>query len=482
VARLPEGPRRLSTGLRISILVAATLSVSHAVALLLYLAAGAGDLSRAREQHVADQLVTLTRLLEALPTSERIDTAHKLSDYSLQISIDDHPRLVRNDAWSADAVEMRELLGFAIGAEMNQSVLADYRQVTGNDLGAVELEDLPDREIFASRIRELFRFREDLLVSIRLENGDWLNVLAPSTSLAGAVDPALVLGVALIALLATLLLSWRVAKPFRSLSRTAEHVERLGPQPGRSPLAEEGPFELRRLLQAFNALQNRLQTLLDERSLMISAATRDLPAPLGRMRLRAQDVANERLRQQMLGDIDDMEAMVQALADRAGQHLAEQPRFRVDLARMLEELAEEFQLPPPVLRLRGVPEFTFECVPVALRQAFAHVVSNAVTYGRTALISLELLPDSVLVLVDDEGPGLAETEREKVFLPFYRLEPAQARNPGGIGLGLSAAREIIRAHGGDIELLPRSEGQGTCARVSLPLTGAHSHEMLQHRR
>jgi len=459
VARLPEGPRRLSTGLRISILVAATLSVSHAVALLLYLAAGAGDLSRAREQHVADQLVTLTRLLEALPTSERIDTAHKLSDYSLQISIDDHPRLVRNDAWSADAVEMRELLGFAIGAEMNQSVLADYRQVTGNDLGAVELEDLPDREIFASRIRELFRFREDLLVSIRLENGDWLNVLAPSTSLAGAVDPALVLGVALIALLATLLLSWRVAKPFRSLSRTAEHVERLGPQPGRSPLAEEGPFELRRLLQAFNALQNRLQTLLDERSLMISAATRDLPAPLGRMRLRAQ-----------------------ALADRAGQHLAEQPRFRVDLARMLEELAEEFQLPPPVLRLRGVPEFTFECVPVALRQAFAHVVSNAVTYGRTALISLELLPDSVLVLVDDEGPGLAETEREKVFLPFYRLEPAQARNPGGIGLGLSAAREIIRAHGGDIELLPRSEGQGTCARISLPLTGAHSHEMLQHRR
>ncbi len=450
-------------------LTALIVAFSHVLGLTIYVAVDAADLSSNREQLVADQLVTLTRLFESLPPELRQGTASELSDYSLQLSIDDAPRVVGDDAWASDAVELRRLLGFAVGTAPNQGILADYREVTGDDLGQVVAEDMPERAVLASRISALFRFRQDLLVSIHLKGGQWLNALAPGPTLASFTDTSVLLSIMLMVVLTVALLSWLIGRPLAAIARMVQRAEDLETSEGSAPLREDGPKEVRRLARAFNAMRKRIQTLMDERAHMIMAMTEDLPAPLDRMRLRAQYVGNERERRQMLRDIDDMESKVRSLGQLNRQGLSDQPRFRVDLGRMLEDLAQDFDLPAPQLHLHGVPELQYVCAPTAMRQAFAHLFTNAVTYGHSARICVDLRPDCLLVLIDDEGPGLPDEEREKVFMPFYRLEPSRIRNPGGFGLGLWMAREIIRAHGGDITLVARPARSGNCVRVSLPM-------------
>lgn len=438
----------------------------------MYVLYNAEDLSSAREQHVADQLVTLTRLLERLPPERRAQAAHEISDYSLQLSIDSAPRVAENDAWESDVRGLRQLLGFAIGTELNQGILADYREIAADDLSLVPQQDMPEREILAQRVAKLFRFREDVLVSIHLEGDQWLNALVPGPAFAGFFNQGLVPSVLLMAAATLVLVAWLIGRPLAALSRFADAVESAGARLSRrEPLPEEGPPELRRAARAFNAMQARIQSLVGERTRMVTTMSQDLRAPLARMRLRADYVDNRREREQMLKDIEDMESMLASAAELADAEIADQPRFRVDLCAMLEDLTRELDLPAPQVNLHGVTDLQYSCVPSAMRRAFQHLLANAAAYGGKARAAVELRPDEVLVLVDDDGPGVPEHERENCFLPFYRLEPARIRNTGGFGIGLSAARAVMRAHGGEVCLATPPGGRGTRVRVSLPISG-----------
>ncbi len=104
---------------------------------------------------------------------------------------------------------------------------------------------------------------------------------------------------------------------------------------------------------------------------------------------------------------------------------------------------------------------------MALRRALANLIDNAVKYGDRARVDLNESDERVTIRIDDEGPGIPEGEMEKVFEPFYRLEQSRNRETGGTGLGLSVARSIIRAHGGDIVLRKRDEG-GLRVEIVLP--------------
>ncbi len=111
-----------------------------------------------------------------------------------------------------------------------------------------------------------------------------------------------------------------------------------------------------------------------------------------------------------------------------------------------------------------------DCRPVALRRALSNLIDNAVKYGQSARVSLVLADNSLRILIEDDGPGIPEDRIEDVFSPFVRLEDSRNRETGGTGLGLSVARTIVRAHGGDITLGNRPEG-GLCVWVKLPRTG-----------
>ena len=122
---------------------------------------------------------------------------------------------------------------------------------------------------------------------------------------------------------------------------------------------------------------------------------------------------------------------------------------------------------------RGV---TISCRPTALRRAISNLVDNAVKYGGSAAVSLSPETERVVITVDDEGPGIPPSEREKVFDPFYRIGSARDPDTGGVGLGLSVTRSIIWEHGGEISLASR-KGGGLSVRIELPLgPQANSHD------
>lgn len=448
--------------------VVTLIIVSHLLSLGIYLAYNAASLSQVREQHVTDQLVTFARLLEREPSPQRRETAVNLSDHSLQISIDPRPRVSPADAGEEDTESLRRVLGLAMDASFNKNVLADYRETSGMDLNQVPAQEASNREVFAQRVTDIFRFQEDLLVSIHLSDGQWLNALIPGDGVADYINLGLVTSVILMTIITLMLVTWAVCRPLNVLSNFTALAEAMGRNPVRSePVSEKGPVEIRRAAQAFNRMQERVKNLVEDRTRMVAAMSHDFRTPLTRMRLRAEYIDNERERKNMFQDIADMECMISSTLRFVEDELIEEPRFRVEFVSLLRELTRELQVAPPQVNLHGLSELTYLCSPVALKRAFTNLINNALMYGRRAIVRVDLQPNELLVYIDDQGPGIPEAEREKVFLPFYRQEPSRCRNTGGTGLGLSIARSIIRAHGGDIVLTQSPEG-GCRARVNLP--------------
>ncbi|EWY40233.1 histidine kinase [Skermanella stibiiresistens SB22] len=244
------------------------------------------------------------------------------------------------------------------------------------------------------------------------------------------------------------------------LKRFAEAAHRLGVD-GEAPLLPEtGPRELRQATRAFNQMQTRLHRFVEDRTQMLAAISHDLRTPLTRLRLRAEFVDDPEQQRKMLADLEEMEAMITSTLAFARDDARKEPRVSLDLAAMLESLVDDLGDAGFAIEYAGPQHRIIGCRPMALRRAIGNLIDNALKYGGGARVTLlEQREDGqVAIRIDDDGPGIPVEEQEKVFAPFYRLERSRSRDTGGTGLGLSVARTIARAHGGDVTLLNRPGG------------------------
>jgi signal transduction histidine kinase len=251
---------------------------------------------------------------------------------------------------------------------------------------------------------------------------------------------------------------------FKTLTRAAR---RLGVEVTAPPLPIRGPEEVREAAQAFNEMQERIRNLLTDRTQMLAAISHDLRTPITAIRLRAEFIEEGEDRDRILAQLDEMEAMVSAtlsfLRDDSGREEAKV----LDIGALLETICDDIADAGRPVSFDGPADVTLRCRPIALKRAFTNLIDNAVKYGGTATVSLKAHPDRVVVQIDDEGSGIPEAEMERVFGPFYRLEVSRNRGTGGFGLGLTVARSIIKAHGGDLILANRAT-RGLRVAVSLP--------------
>lgn len=292
-----------------------------------------------------------------------------------------------------------------------------------------------------------------LQVSVRLADDSWLNVYAPFEHTDSLWQPRFV-GPLLAALVVIIVAAlWAVRRATRPLAALAAAAERLGMDVNTPPLAERGPREVRAAAQAFNVMQDRIRRFVDDRTQMLAAISHDLRTPITRMKLRAEFVDDDEQRAKMLADLDQMEHMIAATLAFARDDAAREDRRPVDVAKLVQDMAEDLggSYDGPDTLVAGVR-------PVALKRAVANVIENALKYGGAARVGLRRTDGHVHVVVDDDGPGIAPEDRERVFAPFVRLETSRNRDTGGTGLGLAVARAAIRAHGGDITLDNRPEG------------------------
>ena len=307
--------------------------------------------------------------------------------------------------------------------------------------------------------------------SLRLEDGTWLNFHTLFADPQPFWTSRFFLIIVLITLVALVASVWTVRRAARPLSDLALAAERLGTDIAAPAIPEEGPREVRLASRAFNEMQRRLRRFIDDRTQMLAAISHDLRTPITRMKLRAELVGDPEHRARMISDLDEMEAMIAATLAFARDDLACEPLVRLDLAALLQSLCADAVACGAEARYEGPARLNFTGRATALKRALSNLIDNAIKYGRrTRVTAMEKGTDKrevVVITIEDDGPGIPETERERVFDPFYRIETSRSRVTGGVGLGLSVVRAVVRTHGGDIVLANRSEG-GLLATITLP--------------
>ncbi|RCK47218.1 MULTISPECIES: cell wall metabolism sensor histidine kinase WalK [Thalassospira] len=344
---------------------------------------------------------------------------------------------------------------------------------------------------FAELSREIARLGLVAQIEIMMPTGKrilvshdelWANYSSPSL-----VFLMFLLGVvavlAVFAALADLL-----AGPFKNLTAAiiAHGDEVDGP-----PVEERGPTEARSMAAAYNDLRERISRMLGDRTRMLAAISHDLRTPSTRLRLRAEFIENDELRETVLRDLDEMDGLLNDALDFLGDWIQKEEERTVDFVSVLEAICDDyadlgrpvsFDGPQPLQfssvhtvfgggdephSFEGKRSIRITCRPGTLKRAFTNLIENALKYGYRAKVSLEATADNVLVTIRDEGPGIPVEHQDKVFLPFYRVEGSRARSTGGSGLGLSIVKTVIDAHDGKISLR-NMPGKGLEVIISLP--------------
>ena len=315
--------------------------------------------------------------------------------------------------------------------------------------------------------------QQRMVLSMRLPTGEWLNIQLRVHRFLPFWSETFVLAFGLMTAAASLLVIWAVhqfSAPMRALAAAAD---RLGRDVNTAPLPETGTAEARKAAVAFNTMAARLRRFVQDRTFLLTAIGHDLRTPITRLKLRAEWMDDEEQRDKMLADLDELEAMVAATLAFGRDDAASEAPAAFDLAELLRTILDEASDARPDAADRvayeGPAHQVIQVRPVAIKRAFNNLVLNALNYGGSARVSLDPPEDGMLtVLVEDDGPGIPASQLERVFEPFHRVEDSRNRETGGTGLGLPIARNILRAHGGDVVLSNRAMG-GIRAAVTLPV-------------
>jgi two-component system osmolarity sensor histidine kinase EnvZ len=247
----------------------------------------------------------------------------------------------------------------------------------------------------------------------------------------------------------------------RAIRRLALAAEAFGLGRDTGPIRPEGAVEVRQAATAFNRMQDRIRRFLAQRTEMLAGVSHDLRTPLTRLRLALAMMPQDSDAAEMTADVEEMERMIGGYLAFARGEQAEQA-VSVNLSAMLEEVAAGARRAGAEVSLDTPPTLTLNLRQDAFRRAITNLVDNARRHASRLAVSAASNGRAVYVNVDDDGPGIPPERRESVFRPF------ESDAAGGTGLGLTIARDIVRAHGGDI-VLEESPLGGLRARVRVPV-------------
>ncbi len=358
--------------------------------------------------------------------------------------------------------------------------LADYRAALGASLIAIRVAAPQDRR--PRLLRFIGRETLPLAFDITLADGTVLTAegsMPPGLSLFGL---PLGLGAGLLGTLmalAVLVLVQREIRPLVTLARAADRMEPGGPPVPLPPVAGRNA-DVRRLIQAFGRLQERLQVLMKTRLALISGVQHDVRSFATRLRLRVEVIPDARDRDKAIRDIEDMIRLLDdaLLSARGAQGSLDEEL--IDLVDFLKGDIGDLQRSGLPVDLTPLPagEVPVLADRLALRRMVGNLIDNAVKYGTRAHVGLAVEGDQAVISVFDEGPGIAPAERLMLLEPFTRGEPSRARQTGGAGLGLAIVRALAEAQGGMIEIGDADgqdgrktivSGRGALVSIRLPL-------------
>jgi signal transduction histidine kinase len=433
--RIASGPRGL-VGQIILVLLGALL-LEFLASTMLYEQTETWFTEAEHTERLAERLVVAARVLSLEPPAARAAAARALSTAGARIEWREQqlPDAGRETAASA------AMLGRLVAAEPELSEHGLWITMKAGDT-------------------------LELAGALRLADGSGLVFTAPTPGGPSLVYARVLTGLVLAGsvLLAAAMLVRALGAPIRLLARAAD---RIGHGPAVA-VPEDGPGEVRHLARAFNAMQGRIAALVADRTTALAAVSHDLHTPTARCRLRAGFLTDEETRRKIEEDLDEMEAMIgSVLAFLRSEDDPEEQR-QVDLAALLRTVVDAAADAGQPARYNGPDRAVVAVRRLAMKRAFTNLVGNALVYGGDTCVSLERDGARVMVRVEDNGPGIPDSEIGRVMEPFQRLETARSCGVGGAGLGLSIAQQAVKREGGRLTLRNRAAG-GLCAEVTLPM-------------
>lgn len=332
------------------------------------------------------------------------------------------------------------------------------------------LDTLLAREL-TNRVRRPFQFdtttfEDEIVIKVQLKESV-LHVVTPRRRLFSSTTIFWALWMVGTSMILFAVAGLFMRNQIRPIRRLAEAADAYGKgREARDPKLA-GASEVRRATVAFRRMRERIRRQIDQRTEMLAGVSHDLRTPLARMKVALALLPEDDDARGLQADIVEMEAMLEAyLAFARGE--GGEAAVETDLGELIEDVVTGARRAGGSidLRIASAPKIPVQAT--AIRRCLVNLIDNAMRYGNQVWIACREQGEWFEIGIDDDGPGVPATDRETVFRPFYRRDRPQGGKPGGIGLGLSIARDVVQSHGGDIRLSSSPEG-GLGVRVRLPL-------------
>lgn len=444
-------------------LVLVGLGVAQVFSFVIYRSQYQSTLRLIRDQDVLARMTSVLRLLADTPPDLHERIVRAASSRRLQLTLSDKPVLEPTVSSRRGLMLQNQL------AELSHLNRADIRIGLGLQRNPRRRDpgDHGDHQ-HGPRRRDHARKRPTVLaIAVPLGDGRWFNALSWSRPPDRFWEWSTSLSMGLSALILSLLMIGMVRRITLPLAHLSAAADRFGRGEAAEPLAEQGPSDVRHTIRAFNQMRTRLERFVQDRTHLLAAISHDLRTPITALRVRAELIEDLETRRRIVATLDEMQRMTEATLAFVREDSAQEETRLVDLAALVESLCDDLSDMGKHVRFSGPGKTPHRCRSVSLKRALGNLVENAVTYGQAAQVTLTTERDGLRIDIDDNGPGIAEPDRERVFEPFVRLETSRSLETGGVGLGMAIARSIVRQHGGDITLANRKEG-GLRTTVRLP--------------
>jgi len=307
-------------------------------------------------------------------------------------------------------------------------------------------------------------YKELIDLRIKYQSG-YFKFLVPRDRVTSSSARIFALWVTLPAILVIFIAILFLKNQTRPITKLAEASERFGRGEDVGEYRPSGALEIRKAGLEFDRMRKRILRHLNQRSEMLSGISHDLRTPLTRIKLQLAFVKDKEITKKLSNDVDEMEKMLNEYLQFSKSSFTEKSE-NFNLTELVKEIVKKYE--NQNILVHQDEEVYLKGKKNLIKRCLNNLIDNATNFGNTIKIQQQKISRNILIFVEDDGPGIPESEYDNVFKPFYKIDKSRNQNKSSVGLGLSIVSDIIRSHGGNIEL-GKSELGGLKIKIVLPV-------------